>query len=272
MNTNQQILLYVNEAAVDEIWVSLKRSGVPTERVQAAVAKVSGTAKFGLGKVWSWLATDLNLEATGAAETSFTQKLAHTAVLRALLLQELLVGSPDTTYSNTFNIESNQVQNFVRMICTDSYIIPIPTIATFSLQMMLAAIVDGDEADQDISKVADLYQKMAANRRAFAFYTEIFKSENKKNSFHMLFDELESEFMNAMALSNDDQLLFLSPASTDRESVLCMSFMDEKYLRRNLVGFTGNRPVDVFGRIAMARILNNGTRVIGVDPISIALA
>ena len=87
----------------------------------------------------------------------------------------------------------------------------------------------------------------------------------------LVFGELTDEFMNAMIMSNNDQVLFLSTLTGAEPAVFVISFLAEEKLRRNLAGFTANRPATIFGKLASRRRASDGTPVVGIDAISISL-
>jgi hypothetical protein len=47
---------YIDGVEIDDLWMRLKRDGVPTERLNKATAEVSGKVSLGLGKLINWLA------------------------------------------------------------------------------------------------------------------------------------------------------------------------------------------------------------------------
>ncbi len=122
MHPSQPIHLFLNDALVDEVWMSIKRDGIETERVKAATAKVSAKAKFGLGKLWSWLASDLNMEVNAGADITHTTKLQSTSFLRALLIPELLENVVHGANLDQDLLEKHRTGTFVNFECTHCHL------------------------------------------------------------------------------------------------------------------------------------------------------
>ncbi len=269
MNIVQPIYLFLNELLVDEVWISVKRDGIPAERVRDATAKMSATVKFGLGHLWTWLASDLAIEATPELAGSQSNKVLFTPFLRALLLPELL---PDTVTASSLAVEDLEglsIGTFLDVECDQSLLIQIPTLSDYYRAMILSQ----DSGESDKQELIAQFEKLTAARKAFALIHLLEDDQEDKPSFFApIFNELLGEFTNAMAMSNDDQNLLISQLK-GRSDTLVMSFLEEKYVRRNLAGYTGQRPVRVFGKLASRRKGSDDTGlIIGVEAISIALA
>jgi hypothetical protein len=83
-------LSYIDDELVDELWMLLKQDGIPVERLDKAEAHLSAKVKFGLGKVLTWLVSDLKGELGAQVAGERGTKIAYAAPVRLLLLLELL--------------------------------------------------------------------------------------------------------------------------------------------------------------------------------------
>jgi hypothetical protein len=274
VHPSQPIHLFLNDALVDEVWMSIKRDGIETERVKEATAKVSAKAKFGLGKLWSWLASDLNMEINAAADITHTTTLQSTSFLRALLIPELLENVVRGGNLDQDLLKKHRIGTFVNFECTHSHLVPIPTMDEFLRQRMVidaaAAMPNSDPPDS--SRLFELIEKQTSLKKAMVFSNLLEPDDDAQPSqLGLLFNELTDEFTNAMIMSNNDQVLFLSTLTGAEPAVFVISFLAEEKLRRNLAGFTGNRPATIFGKLASRRHASDGTPVVGIDAISISL-
>lgn len=134
-------------------------------------------------------------------------------------------------------------------------------------------ILSQDSGETDKHELIAQFEKLTAARKAFALAHLLEDNDDGSPSLvATLFNELQQEFTNAMAMSNDDQVLLISQLK-GAPATLVMSFLEEKYLRRYLGGYTGQRPVRVFGKlVSRRRSFDDGGLIIGVEAISIALA
>jgi hypothetical protein len=274
VHPSQPIHLFLNDALVDEVWMSIKRDGIETDRVKAATAKVSAKAKFGLGKLWSWLASDLNMEINAAADITHTTTLRSTSFLRALLIPELLENVVHGANLDQDSLKKHRTGTFVNFECTHCHLVPIPTMDEFLRHRLIIEAVGAmhDSDPPDSSRVFEQIEKQTSLKKAMVFSNLLEPDDDAHPSqLGLLFNELTDEFTNAMIMSNNDQVLFLSTLTGAEPAVFITSFLAEEKIRRNLAGFTGNRPATIFGKLASGRLASDGTPVVGIDAISISL-
>jgi len=279
MSSADALSLFVNEALVDELWTILKREGLPLEKVREVSAKVAGTAKFGLGKLWQWMATDSGAELKAEAEGKTSQTFQYTSAFRALLLPELLPEICKLHISDAERVKKLMVGNFVEITCDSIDLVPVPTLADFIRQYLFqesgkaqdeAESKDGAESDVGFERAFSVLEKYTSARRAFTFMNRLdgfFESKALKR----LFDGESSEMLNALSTSNDDHTLALT-ISSDYGGTLVFSMLDERFLRRSLGVFSGNRQIRIFGNVAYLGTGTLSCLLLGIQPISVSLA
>lgn len=264
----QPIYIFLNEDLVDEVWTILKRDGIPVEKVREASGKAAAKAKFGLGNIWKWLASDLSMEVVGEVGGKTSQKISYTAFLRALMLPELI---PDiyqgTIDFNTF--ESLPTGTFISIDCEHLSIIPIPTYASFWRQRLLSNIPANDDTDSDNSLI--IIEKLTTFQKALTLEMLLHDEDGNQTILGVLWDSLSAEVANALILSNDDLYLLISQVHDASGPTFVISFIEERFLRRNLVGFTGGKPLKFFGQKAYSKELDQGGYIFGLNLLSVAL-
>lgn len=288
MPTNQPIYLYLNELLVDETWIAIKRDGIPAERITQATANAKAKTTFGLGNIWTWLAADLKAEVSVEGSGAWSQKFTQTAFLRAILLPELLGGTTEQPLDGN-TLKNLSIGTFLNLACDESLLVHIPTLADVVRNELLEQMIEkaANEANSaeggsasivplanKLELMTALIDKRTASRKGVAF-DKLLHDEKGFPTFlwHLYSNFLKSEFMNAMCMSNDDQVLLLSTLTNVKPHSVVIAFLEEKNLRRNLAGYTGDRPVQIFGKLASRREIRGSSEfIIGIDAISIALA
>lgn len=269
MDVDLPIHLFIDQPLVDELWTMLKREAIPVERVEEASGKIAGKAKFGFGKIWSWLAADVSGEVGLDGSLKHTEHLQYTSLFRSLLLRELLPSVQRIDKDHPKNISALKHDSFVQITCNNVEIVPLPTYSAFFRQYALHGIGQSQEdADLDYEKVISFLEKYSISARAMDLVMRVEDKGNNSVGIRTLFDECENIITNALSMSNDDHTLILGSALGLRPAGLIFCVARDDSLRRNLGAFTGARNVTVFGQVAT---LDAGHGHMGVLPVTISL-
>lgn len=264
----QPIFIFLNEVLVDEIWTLFKRDGIPIEKVKSATGKVAVKAKFGLGKLLEWLAADITTEASLSGEGTISQKVNYTSFLRALMLPEIIDSIYQETNPSKIALQNLPVGTFIDIECTHLSFLPIPTYSSYMRQVLMSAIDEQKEESTDVT--LSLIEKATASQKSLTLNALLY-NEHGNTPLGDLWHDLLDEVSNALTMSNDDQFMLVSQVLNADSKVLVVSFVEEKFIKKNLAGFSGNRPIQVFGRTVYSKELENTGLVLGIDAISVAL-
>jgi len=275
MSDSFPINLFLDEDLVDELWTMLKRDGIPVERVKEASLKVAGKTKFGLGKLWEWVTADMTAEISAEGGGKYSEKLQYTAMLRAMLLRELI---PSITVIGSDNIEeiSDLRQDaFVQIACGKVELIPLPTYAGFLRQYALhwlgKAAEEENEDRHDTNSAIAYLEKYTVSERALTFVGRLVDDESASPGLKRLWENTQTVLTNALSMSNNDHVLALASLSEIEPEVHIYAVLKESDLRRNLGAFSGSRSLLFFGQIATINDDGAGHFQLGIMPISVSL-
>jgi hypothetical protein len=269
MTTSQPTFLYLDDSLVDETWVALKQDGIAQERVKEASAKLTAGGKFGLGKLWGWLASDLEVGVKAEALEGSSEKIVYPPFLRAILLPELILGVSSEIGPEHGVAREVQIGSFVNVGCSRSFLVQLPTLAdNFRFQSVLA----GADATDDGQGLFQTLEKLASLKNAFAMNRQFYDDDGELTLIGRLCDQLSNEMQNAMAMSEDDQVLLVSVEGDDAPRQIVFAILEKGSIRRHLAGFTGNRRIRIFGKIALRRpSADPRIDIIGVHAVSVVL-
>ncbi len=217
---NVHALSYIDDALIDEIWMVLKRDGIPVERLNDAKAKVSGKAKFGLGHLWNWLIGDL--EATVEGETALGQstKTAYAAPYRLLLVLELVPKIKHFALEQHDASETLEPGDFVNVSCPALQLVLLPRIGDywhFMLATGLAQQLDGGSdagpaaQQQQVKSALKYIEKFSSYNRAFSYWSQLEESE-PNTALGRLSAHHHETMLGMLGMCNDDLILGTSLA------------------------------------------------------------
>jgi hypothetical protein len=276
MFATNEIPFFLDVEFIDELWVRLRREGVPEEKLVEASSKVSAKAKLGgLGKLWDILLPDVSAELSGEINRKESEKLVLPAMLRALLIPELIQEVVHISAQDGKDDFDNPTElgMFAKITCQNAAITPLPTFSSYIRQMAYssASEVNVESEALGIESALKLVDSATSMGRALTFAMRT----DDQSGDRVLADlkNIDSdEILNALCASNDDLSLIASRARIAGGDCIVFSVVDEKFLRRNMAAFIGNRGISYFGQVAHLVMYESGTpRLLGLRSAAISL-
>jgi len=171
-------LAYIDGGLIDELWMLLKRDGVPTERLNKAKAAVSGKVSYslGAGHLVSWLIGDLKGEAGGQLDGEETVKTTYAAPARLLLIQELLSSIRYAKLEQHDAIAHLTVNDFVDIECPALSLTLLPRYGDYAHICMANELAEERSGHDDVTPrdryelVAKHVEKFSTQSTAFSFW------------------------------------------------------------------------------------------------------
>jgi hypothetical protein len=269
------IPIFLNEDFIDELWIRIKRAGLTKERIEEASTRVGARAKLGgLGKLWDLLLPDIGAEISGETDRKSSQRLEINSVLRALFLPELIPEILDVSEGAQLSSVGAVLQgSFARIICDNIAMTPIPTLASYLRQLAYESHMENaDEKDAKVSIPAALkmLDSVTSSNRAMAFAIRTNAQQHGPASLVTLMRCAEEEMLNALSVCQDDHYLAASTLGAVAD-VVVFSVLDEGFVKRSLIAFSGIRPVSYFGQVAYRSQSSDGTTLVGIRAAAISL-
>lgn len=271
MANSLPIHLFMDYGLVDELWTILKRDGTVVEKISEASAKIAGKTSFGVGDIWKWIAADLTAEISAEGSGKYAEKIQYTSIFRALLLRELIPAVSIIDSSNLEDIAELQPDAFVQVSCDQVDLVPLPTFASYTRQILLDSVDSTDgEPSQSVDSKFSYVDKYTVSERAFGFVHRL-DDDRASSPLRRLWSSNQAVIGNALSMSNNDHVLAVGSLIDSEPEVLIFSVLKEDGLRRNLGAYAGGRPLVFFGQVALIHQGKRADLHVGVMPLSIAL-
>jgi hypothetical protein len=268
--------LFLDERFIDELWIRVTREGLTTEELKEASQKIA--AKVNISGISGLLKhvfslPDLNIGLDGELLRKGTEKIQINPLLRALLLPELIpdiVSISCLDKSGSFEKLTNGA--FVRILCNNVALTPLPTLAAHIRYLTLKNVDDSKITQPDQISVDEIFKLVDNATNANRAITFDLRTDEEGSIadrlLHSLYESESVEVFNVLSVCNDDlSLIASSILLSDTEAVL-FSVLEDRFVNRSLAAFIGQRPVGFFGQIAYVR--DETTAPLGV-PRSIGL-
>ena len=245
------------------------------EDVREASTRVATRAKFGgFGKLWDMLLPEIEAEITGETARKATQKFEINSVLRALVLPELIPKMVELSYAvKGTSLDSLSNGAFVRITCDNIALTPLPTYASYMRQLAVQNAHWDDEHGDEYSaeEALKLLDRVTMSNRAitFAMRTE---GKNAPKSLSLLINSESDEISNALAACEDDQYLVASTFVLAGVDAVVFTVLEQKFVKRTLTAFIGNRPVSYFGQVAHLNVGKSEADFVGIRAAAISLS